>query len=71
MRISQFLKQFKLDVKYKFDKKYIVLNILFRLINVNHNKKIIISNYFEFDVFYIYFLIKIFEEFRERFIKSY
>ena len=71
MRILQFLKQFKFNVKYKFDKEYIILNALSRLININYNKKANILKYFKFNALYICLLIKIFEEFRKCLVNNY
>ena len=73
IRASQFLKQFKLDVKHKFEKKYIISNALFRLININHNKKCFNSKYSKLNALYEIFcsLITIFAKFHKRLIENY
>ena len=35
VKTFQFLRQFNLKVKHKFEKKHIILNALFRLVSVN------------------------------------
>ena len=85
--IFQFFRQFRFDVKHKFDKKHIILNVLSRLIVII--KSILFDNYAEFDILYIYIiqilnydgdeslyvyfviLIKINKAFRKRFLYNY
>ena len=69
VRASQFLKQFKLDIRHKSEKQHIMLNALSRLINLNHNKKT--PEYFKLDAFYICSLINIFDDFRYRMLNDY
>ena len=73
MRAFQFLKQFRFDIKYKFGKKYIISNVLSRLININHNKKCFNLKYLKLNAFYKYScsLIIIFSKFHKRFIENY
>ena len=62
IKISQYLSQFKLNVRYKFDKQHIVFDILFKLINdLTIEKNISISEKNILDEIYIFnkFLIKI------------
>ena len=51
--ISQFFKQFRLNIKYKFNKKYIVFDTLLRLINI---KSTFFKNHSKFDVLYDYII---------------
>ena len=82
VRVSQFLRLFQLDVRYKSKKKHIVLDALSRL--VSNSKLSLLDNHSELDVLYaratqalssceslhFYFatLIKINEVFRDRLI---
>ena len=66
---SQFLKQFKFDIKYKLKKQYIISNALSRLASLNYNKKTF--EYFKFDALYTCSLINIFDNFRRRIINNY
>lgn len=52
MRASQFLRQFRFEIQYKSDKKYIVLNILLRLTSQKFYA-IIIKDYFKFNALYV------------------
>ena len=53
IRISQFFRQFRLNVKYKFNKKYIVFDTLLRFINI---KSTFFEDYSKFDVLYDYII---------------
>ena len=58
MRASQFLRQFQLEIKYKFDKKHIMLNALSRL--ASQKPFVILKNHLKLNAFYIdynYFFI--------------
>ena len=50
IRASQFFRQFRLNVKYKSDKKYIISDALSRLINII--KLLLFEDYLKFDVLY-------------------
>ena len=72
VRVSQYLSQFSLDVKHKFEKNNIISDALFRLSNtdvVSFEKE----NYSEFDAFYVYntTLIKINKNFNDRIVQNY
>ena len=47
---SQFLRQFRLNVKHKFNKKHIVFNALSRLVNII--KSLLFENHLKLDVLY-------------------
>lgn len=51
MRISQFFRQFRFKIKYKFNKKHIIFNVLLRFISAKFLT--ISSDYFELNVFHI------------------
>ena len=54
IRASQFLRQFRLDIRYKFNKKYIILDTLSRFINTN--KFILFEDYSKLDALYNYII---------------
>ena len=75
IRIFQFLRQFNLNVKHKFEKKHIISNALSRFVNLNFDKNISL-NHFELDAFYnviffIVILIKIKQSFHNKCIYDY
>ena len=51
IRVSQFLRQFRFEIKYKFNKKHIMLNALLRF--ASQKPFIILRNYSKFNAFYI------------------
>ena len=51
IRVNDYIQRFKLQIRYKFNKTYIVLNVLFKFINLN--KKIIFFAKNEFDILFI------------------
>ena len=51
IRASQFLRQFRFDIKYKSDKKHIVFDALSRFVN---NKSILFEDHSKLDVLYTY-----------------
>ena len=51
IRASQFFRQFRFNIKYKFDKKYIMLNSFSRLVNII--KSLLLINYLKLNVLYI------------------
>ena len=72
VRVSQYLSQFSLDVKHKFDKDNVMSDALFKLINIetiSFEQK----DYSEFDALYIYniTLIKIDKNFKNKIIQDY
>lgn len=70
MKTFTYLSQFRLNVRYRLDKTYIILNTLSRLFNKNINDEEIDS----FDVnFYVYHevLIEIFHDFRQQILNKY
>ena len=71
IKVSQFLHQFNLKIKHKFKKKYIISNTLSRLTNVNQKQKCFISQYSKLNALFAYTLMKMFDDFRYRFIKGY
>ena len=52
VRASQFLRQFNLEVRYKPDKEYIVLDALSRLISAN--KLTLSEDHSKLNVLYVY-----------------
>lgn len=70
MKTFTYLSQFRLNVRYRLDKTYIILDALSRLFNKNINDEEIDS----FDVnFYVYHeaLIEIFHDFRQQILNEY
>ena len=72
---SQFLRQFNLNIKHKFEKKHIISNALSKLINLNFDKNIS-SDHFELDalhntIFFIAVLIKMKQSFHDKCIHDY
>ena len=72
VKVFQYLSQFSLNVRHKFEKDNIVSNAFFRLSNtdvVSFEKE----NYSEFDAFYVYntTLIKINKDFSNRIVQNY
>ena len=71
------MQRFKLDIRYKLEKRNVISNILFRL--VSNNKSLTLLKYYTklnaLDILYIYTyiitLIKISENFKARVIKRY
>ena len=57
MKTSQFFRQFDLDVKYKFNKKHILFDILSRLTSINIDISIL-KDYFKFDILFIITLMQ-------------
>ena len=72
VRISQYLSQFSLDVRHKFDKDNVVSDALFRLISIE-TISLEQKDYSEFDVLYIYntTLVEISKDFKEKIIQGY
>lgn len=66
---SQFLRQFRLDVRHKPDKEHIVPDALSRLASLNHSKKA--PEYSELNALYTCSLIDISDDFRHRLVDDY
>ena len=52
IRAFQFLRQFRFEIKYKFDKEHIILNVLLYLIS-QKPYAIVFKNYSEFNTLYV------------------
>lgn len=69
VRVSQFLRQFNLDVRHKPGKEHIVPDALLCLASANHGKKT--AEYSELDALYTCSLVGISDDFRSRLIEGY
>ena len=69
VRVSQFLRQFNLDVRHKPVKEHIVSDALLCLTSANHGKET--AEYLELDTLYTCSLVGISGDFRSRLVEGY
>lgn len=70
IRVSQFLRQFRLNVRHKLEKDHIVLDVLSRLASKNHNASMN-SNHLERNVLHIDVFVQMLKSFYDRIIVEY
>jgi hypothetical protein len=70
IRVSQFLSQFRFDIRHKSDKDHIISDALSRLVSENFK---VDDDHFELDALYIYniTLVKMTTKFRQRLTVDY
>ena len=72
MRASQFLRQFRLDIRHKLGKEHIIPDALSRLASTNYDSLSAKEDgYLELDVLFIITLVEISPEFKVRLVKGY
>ena len=72
VRASQFLRQFRLDVRHKPSKEHIIPDALSRLASTNHDAASSKDDdYSELDVLFTTTLVEMSPKFKERLVKGY
>ena len=71
IKISQFLSQFNLNIRYKFDKNHIMFDALFRLVNVN--TETCSNEHSKLNILFTYnaTFVELFDQFYDKILKSY
>ena len=71
IRAFDYIQRFNFDIKYKLEKQYVILNVLFKFVNNNTNSLVKNVDKNEFDVIFTIFLIEINSKFKQRIVNEY